>query len=51
MQSPNDMGLVREYAETGSELVGETPENFARFTRAEAEKWGRIVKQSGATVD
>jgi tripartite-type tricarboxylate transporter receptor subunit TctC len=39
------------YRDTGSEFVGDTPENFAKFTRAEAEKWGRIVKQSGATVD
>ena len=39
------------YRDTGSEFVGDTPENFTKFTRAEAEKWGRIAKQSGATVD
>jgi tripartite-type tricarboxylate transporter receptor subunit TctC len=39
------------YRDTGSEFVGDTPENFAKFVRAEAGKWGRLVKQSGATVD
>jgi tripartite-type tricarboxylate transporter receptor subunit TctC len=39
------------YKETGSEYVGDTPANFARFVQAEAAKWALIVKQSGATVD
>ena len=39
------------YAETGSEFVGDTPENFAKFIQAEAAKWGKVVKESGATVD
>jgi tripartite-type tricarboxylate transporter receptor subunit TctC len=39
------------YRDTGSEFVGDSPENFAKFVRAEAEKWGRLVKQSGAVVD
>lgn len=39
------------FAETGSEFVGDTPENFARFVQAEAAKWAKIVKESGATVD
>ena len=38
-------------AETGSENVGDTPEQFAAFTRAEATKWAKVVKDSGATVD
>lgn len=37
--------------ETGSEYVGDTPDNFAKFVRAEAVKWGKVVKDSGATVD
>jgi tripartite-type tricarboxylate transporter receptor subunit TctC len=39
------------YRETGSEYVGDTPENFARFVQAEAAKWARVVKESGAKVD
>jgi tripartite-type tricarboxylate transporter receptor subunit TctC len=38
-------------AETGSEFVGDSPENLAAFVHAEAAKWGRIAKQTGATVD
>jgi len=41
----------RTLADTGSEYVGDTPANFAAFVKAEAEKWGRLVKISGATVD
>lgn len=38
-------------ADTGSENVGDTPENFRKFVEAEAQKWGRVVKMSGAKVD
>ena len=38
-------------AETGSENVGESPEQFTAFTRAEAAKWAKVVKESGATLD
>ncbi|HTP97984.1 MAG TPA: tripartite tricarboxylate transporter substrate binding protein [Casimicrobiaceae bacterium] len=41
----------RVLAETGSENVGETPEQFAAFTKAEAAKWAKVVKDSGATID
>ncbi len=37
--------------ETGSEFVGDTPEKFAVFVKAEAAKWGKVAKQTGATVD
>ena len=38
-------------ADTGSDYVGDTPENFAAFVKAEAAKWSKVVKASGATVD
>lgn len=38
-------------ADTGSSYVGDTPENFAKFVHAEHAKWGKVVKDSGATVD
>jgi len=41
----------RVLADTGTEYVGDTPENFNKFVVAEAEKWSKIVKSSGATVD
>jgi tripartite-type tricarboxylate transporter receptor subunit TctC len=39
------------YKETGSEFVGSSPEVFAKFIQAEAAKWAKVVKESGATVD
>lgn len=44
-------GFQKILAETGSEFVGDTPENFARFVKSEAVKWGDVVKKSGATVE
>lgn len=38
-------------ADTGSDFVGDTPENFSAFVKAEAAKWSKVVKESGATVD
>lgn len=38
-------------ADTGSDFVGDTPENFAKFVQAEHARWSKVVKQSGATVD
>ncbi|MFT3735350.1 MAG: tripartite tricarboxylate transporter substrate binding protein [Rhodocyclaceae bacterium] len=37
--------------DTGAVFVGDTPENFTTFTRAEAIKWGKAVKDSGASID
>ncbi|MGZ8319373.1 MAG: Bug family tripartite tricarboxylate transporter substrate binding protein [Telluria sp.] len=38
-------------AETGSDFVGDTPENFGKFVNAEHARWSKVVKDSGATVD
>ncbi len=35
-------------AELGFEQVGNTPEEFASYVRTEIDKWGRVVKASGA---
>ena len=37
--------------ETGSDYVGDTPENFAKFIAAEHAKWAKVAKDSGATLD
>jgi len=39
--------MVRE----GADPVGGSPEQFARFTQQEFDKWRTIVRESGATVD
>jgi tripartite-type tricarboxylate transporter receptor subunit TctC len=35
----------------GAIVRGGTPEDFATFARAESEKWGRLVRETGATMD
>lgn len=37
--------------DAGSDYVGDTPEAFAAFVKAEAAKWGRVAKETGATLD
>jgi len=48
MKSPD---FQRVLTDTGTEYVGDTPENFAKFVAAETQKWSKVVKDSGATVD
>lgn len=48
MKGPEYQRVLKE---TGSEFVGDTPENFAAFVKAESEKWGKVAKATGATVD
>ena len=35
----------------GAEPVGSTPEEFRAYIAAEIEKWGRVIRESGARVD
>ncbi|MSQ55034.1 MAG: tripartite tricarboxylate transporter substrate binding protein [Betaproteobacteria bacterium] len=43
---------VREhFASQGTDVVGNTPEEFARYVKAEAIRWGDVVRASGATAD
>jgi len=38
-------------ADTGSDFVGDTPENFAAFVMSENVKWARVAKATGATLN
>ena len=35
----------------GFDVVASSPEEFARWIRAESEKWARVIRASGATAD
>ena len=40
--------LVEQYGGMGAEPVGSTPADFKRYNASEGEKWGEIVRKSGA---
>ena len=43
---------VKAYMATaGIELVGSSPAEFGPFFRAERDLWGRLVRETGATLD
>ncbi len=41
----------KKWEELGTPVVGGTPEQFGQLIRSEAVRLGRVVKESGATVD
>jgi tripartite-type tricarboxylate transporter receptor subunit TctC len=43
--------LREQLAAQGAEPVASSPEAFAKFLRVEYEKWGKVVKASGARAD
>jgi tripartite-type tricarboxylate transporter receptor subunit TctC len=43
--------VQKKLIELGAEPVGDTPEQFGAFVKAEVVKWGDVVKKSGAKVD
>ena len=47
----NQPDVKKKINEQGAETYGETPEQFAAFIQAEAVKWGKVVKESGASLD
>lgn len=43
--------VVQQLAANGTDAVSSTPEAFGEFLKSEAAKWGKVVKQVGATVN
>ena len=43
--------VKKKIAEQGGDPVAETPAQFAAFIKAESAKWGKVVKESGASAD
>ena len=48
LKSPD---VRQKLATAGLDPVGGTPEEFAQLIRSESDKWGPIIKRTGATVD
>jgi tripartite-type tricarboxylate transporter receptor subunit TctC len=48
MQAPEVRNLL---GKQGFDVVAGSPEEFSRWIRAESQKWGRVIKASGAVVD
>jgi len=43
--------VQKKLIDLGAEPVGDSPEQFAAFVKAEVAKWGDVVKKSGAKID
>ena len=48
MRAPEVRSLL---GKQGFDVVASTPQEFARWIRVEAQKWGGVIKASGAAVD
>ena len=46
-----DPEVVQRLAGLGVEIIGNTPDEFARVIRADIVKWGKVVRESGAKAD
>jgi tripartite-type tricarboxylate transporter receptor subunit TctC len=47
----NDPAMRKQLAARGTEAQTSTPEEFAKFIASETERWGRVVRASGASVN
>jgi tripartite-type tricarboxylate transporter receptor subunit TctC len=43
--------VKQRFADEGADPVGSSPAEFAAFYRAEADKWGEVVRRSGTKMD
>ncbi|MES2363717.1 MAG: tripartite tricarboxylate transporter substrate binding protein [Pseudomonadota bacterium] len=43
--------VKKKISEQGAEVYSETPEQFSAFIQKESVKWGKVVRESGASVD
>ena len=43
----NAPDIKKQVMDTGSEVAGDSPEEFAAFVRAEKAKWGKVIREAG----
>ena len=46
-----DKEVREKMASVGADPIGSTPEKFGPFMRTEVDKWRKVIKTSGVTVD
>jgi tripartite-type tricarboxylate transporter receptor subunit TctC len=51
VEALNDPAVRKSLNDLGVDIVGNTPEEFAAYIKAEIPKWTAIVRASGATLD
>lgn len=43
--------VKEKIAAQGNEVIGDSPDHFAKFIRAESDKWGKVVRQAGIKLE
>jgi len=51
MDTLNDPQTRKQLTELGIDLIGNTPEEFRAYIKAEIPKWGAIVKAAGVKIE
>jgi tripartite-type tricarboxylate transporter receptor subunit TctC len=46
-----DPGVKTALNAQGFDLIGGTPEDFARLIRSESEKWAPVIRKTGVRID
>ena len=46
-----DREVREKMASVGADPIGSSPAQFATFMRAEVDKWRKVIKSSGISVD
>jgi tripartite-type tricarboxylate transporter receptor subunit TctC len=46
-----DKEVREKMASVGADPIGSSPEQFAPFLRSEVDKWRKVIRSSGITVD
>jgi tripartite-type tricarboxylate transporter receptor subunit TctC len=47
----NTADVKERVAAQGNDVIGDGPDAFPKFIRAESAKWGRVVKQAGIKLE
>jgi tripartite-type tricarboxylate transporter receptor subunit TctC len=47
VQSLRSADVTRQLAEQGSQIVASSPDEFAAYIRAQADKWARVIREAG----